>query len=138
MCYDSNILKGGGKIMELKYYICETCGKIIAIMNNKKVPTMCCGKQMKELIPGTTDAAVEKHVPVVTQEGNKVIVSVGEVAHPMLPEHFIEWISIQTKEGYQIKELHPGDEPKAVFAMDDTDEFVSAFAYCNLHGLWKA
>lgn len=98
---------------------------------------MCCGSPMKELIPGTVDAAVEKHVPVVTIDGNTVTVVVGGVAHPMLEEHYIEWIAIQTKEGCQMKELHPGDEPKAVFALAPGDELVAAYEHCNIHGLWK-
>ena len=93
---------------------------------------------MKEIIPGTTDAAVEKHVPVYRTEGNKVYVTVGEVEHPMLPEHYIEWISLQTKSGNQRKCLKPGDEPKACFALCEGDEVEAVYAYCNLHSLWKA
>ncbi len=123
--------------MEIKYYICDTCKKIVAIVKDAPVPTMCCGKPMREIIPGTTDAAVEKHVPVVKQEGRSVEVSIGEVTHPMLEEHFIEWISIETKEGYQIKKLTPASEPKAVFVLSETDELAAAYEYCNIHGLWK-
>ena len=92
---------------------------------------------MDELIPGTTDAAVEKHVPVVNVEGNKVTVSVSSVTHPMLPEHYIEWIVLVTDKGIQKKLLKPGEEPKAEFALLDGDKFVSAFEFCNLHRLWK-
>lgn len=123
--------------MEIKYYICDTCKKIIAIVKDTQVPTVCCGKPMRELIPGTTDAAVEKHVPVVKQEGRLIEVMIGEVTHPMLEEHFIEWISIETKEGYQIKKLTPDSEPKATFVLSETDELVAAYEYCNIHGLWK-
>ena len=98
---------------------------------------MCCGQKMDELVPNTTDAAQEKHVPVVEVSGNIVTVTVGSVLHPMQPEHFIEWISLHTKQGNQRKELKPGDAPKAVFALVDGDEVESAYAYCNLHGLWK-
>jgi superoxide reductase len=91
---------------------------------------------MEELVPNTVDAAKEKHVPVVTVEGNKVVVEVGSVAHPMLEEHFIQWIYLQTKNGGQRKCLVPGQEPKAVFALED-DEVVAVYEYCNLHGLWK-
>ena len=73
--------------MEQKFFICERCGNIIAMVKSSGVPVMCCGQQMKEIIPGTTDAAVEKHVPVYTVEGNKVMVTVGSAEHPMLPEH---------------------------------------------------
>ena len=87
--------------MEQKFFICEHCGNVIAMVKDSGVPIVCCGQKMKEIIPGTTDAAVEKHVPVYTVEGNKVFVTVGQVAHPMLPEHHIEWVSLQTKFGNQ-------------------------------------
>lgn len=122
----------------MKYYICRHCGNIITFANQSGVPIFCCGEAMEELIPGTTDAAVEKHVPVITQEGNTVTVCVGSAPHPMLEEHFIEWISLETREGYQHKELNPGEEPKAVFALSEEDSVVAAYAYCNLHGLWKS
>ena len=126
------------KNMEMKFYRCETCGQIIAIVKKTPVPVMCCGKPMKEIIPGTTDAAVEKHVPVYEVEGNKVIVTVGSVEHPMIEEHYIEWVSIQTKFGNQRKALKPGSEPKVCFAVCEGDEVEAVYAYCNLHGLWKA
>lgn len=124
--------------MEQKFYVCEHCGNIIAFVKDAGVPVMCCGQKMTEIVPGTTDAAVEKHLPVIKQEGNIITVEVGSVEHPMLAEHYIEWISIQTKEGNQRKILAPGQEPKAVFAITDGDELEAAYAYCNLHGLWKA
>lgn len=124
--------------MEQKFYICEHCGKIVAVVKESGVPVMCCGQKMKELIPGTTEAAAEKHIPVCTVENNKVTVTVGEVIHPMLPEHYIEWISLETKQGNQRKVLKPGDKPQACFAICDGDEVIAAYAYCNLHSLWKA
>ena len=123
--------------MELKFYRCKICGKIIAIVKDTGVPTICCGEEMEQIIPGTTDAAVEKHVPVITQNGNLVEVNVGSVAHPMAPEHFIQWIAIHTKQGNQRKELKAGEAPSATFSLAEGDEFVKAFAYCNLHGLWS-
>lgn len=99
---------------------------------------MCCGQKMKEIIPGTTDASVEKHVPVYRIENNIVKVKVGEAEHPMLPEHYIEWISIQTKEGNQRKALKPGIPPEICFALCDGDEVEAVYAYCNLHSLWKS
>ena len=123
--------------MELKFYRCKHCGKIIAIVNDTKVPTICCGEAMEQIIPGTTDAAVEKHVPVITKNGNLVEVKVGSVEHPMAPEHFIEWIALRTKQGNQRKILKPGDAPIATFALVDGDEVIEAFAYCNLHSLWS-
>ena len=93
---------------------------------------------MTELVPGTTDGALEKHVPVVSVDGTAVTVKVGAVAHPMLPEHWIEWIAIETRQGSQIKYLKPGEAPEATFALTEGDALVSAYAYCNLHGLWKS
>ena len=123
--------------MEQKFYICEHCGKMVALVKESGVPVMCCGQKMTEIIPGTTDAAVEKHVPVYTVENNIVHVKVGEVEHPMTPEHFIEWVSIQTNQGNQRKALKPGDQPEICFALCDGDEVEAVYAYCNLHGLWK-
>ncbi|MDD5945205.1 MAG: desulfoferrodoxin family protein [Clostridia bacterium] len=122
----------------MKFYQCSHCKNIITYVDNKGVPVMCCGEKMQELVPGTTDAAQEKHVPVVEKDGNTVTVKVGEVTHPMLEEHHIAFIAIETKLGSQIKYLKAGEEPKAVFALADGDEFVAAYEYCNLHGLWKA
>ena len=124
--------------MEVKYFICEHCGNIVEKVVDKGVPVMCCGQPMKELVAGSVDAAVEKHVPVDEQEGNVVNVTVGAVEHPMLPEHYIEWISLQTKQGVQRKMLKPGEAPKASFALCDGDEVEVVYAYCNIHGLWKA
>lgn len=122
----------------MKFYVCKYCGNIIAYAKNKGVPVMCCGEKMSELVPGSVDAATEKHVPVISVEGNKVTVTVGEVEHPMAEEHFIEWIALETQEGNQRKELKPGSKPQAVFMLAETDKAVAAYAYCNLHGLWKA
>ena len=124
--------------MEMKFYRCKKCGQMVAIVEKKACPIMCCGEPMEEIIPGTTDAAVEKHVPVYEVRDNKVYVTVGEVEHPMLAEHYIEWVAIQTKNGNQRKVLKPEDEPKAVFAILEDDEVLAVYAYCNLHGLWKA
>ena len=122
----------------MKFYVCEHCGNIITFVKSSGVPVMCCGQKMTEIVPGTTDAAVEKHVPVVKAEGSQVTVTVGAVEHPMLPEHFIEWIVLETRQGSQIKHLKPGEKPQAVFALAEGDQAVAAYAYCNLHGRWKA
>lgn len=124
--------------MEQRFFICEHCGNIIAFVKDKGVPIVCCGQKMTELIPGTTEAAVEKHLPVYRVEGNTVFVTVGEVEHPMVPEHYIEWISLQTNHGNQRKALRPSDAPKACFALCEGDEVQAVYAYCNLHSLWKA
>jgi superoxide reductase len=93
---------------------------------------------MQEMKANTTDAATEKHVPVIEIDGQSVTVTVGSVEHPMLPEHFIGWIVLETKMGNQRKILNPGDKPVAKFMMCEGDEVVAAYEYCNLHGLWKA
>lgn len=120
----------------VKFYICETCKNIITKIVDSKVPVVCCGKPMKELVPGAVDGALEKHVPAVTIDGNTVKVQIGEVIHPMLPEHYIQFIALETKNGVQIKNLKAGDEPKAEFILADGDEAVAVYEYCNLHGLW--
>ena len=99
---------------------------------------MCCGEKMKELVPGTSDGAAEKHVPVIKAEGQKVIVEVGSVEHPMADVHYIEWIILETEKGYQRIDLKPEEAPRAEFILTDSDKVVAAYAYCNLHGLWKA
>ena len=124
--------------MEQKFYICAHCGNIIAYVKNSGVPVMCCGEKMQEIVPGTVDASLEKHVPVYTVEGNKVCVKVGAVTHPMQEEHYIQWISLQTKQGNQRKVLKPTDAPEACFCLCDGDEVEAVYEYCNLHGLWKA
>ncbi len=120
----------------MKYYKCETCGNIVTKLNDSGVPLSCCGAQMAELIPGTSDGAYEKHIPAVTVNGNDVTVNVGEVEHPMMDAHYIQWIVLETKQGYQIKYLNPGEKPEAKFCIADKDEAVAAYEYCNLHGLW--
>ena len=124
--------------MEMKFYRCAHCGKIIAVVKETGVPVMCCGEKMKELIPGTTDAAQEKHVPVYEVKDGKVTVTIGSVLHPMTEEHYIEWVSLQTKFGNQRKALAPGMEPKVCFHICEDDEVEAVYAFCNLHSLWKA
>ena len=124
--------------MEMRFYRCSHCGQIVAIVKYTGAPLVCCGEPMKEIIPGTSDGAAEKHVPVYEVKDGKVIVCVGSVEHPMLPEHYIEWIAIQTKNGNQRKALKAGDAPKAEFYIAPDDEVVAVYAYCNLHSLWKA
>ena len=123
--------------MAMKFYRCKHCGNIIAYVTDKGVPVVCCGEKMEEIIPGTTDAAVEKHVPVISLNGNTVTVSVGSVAHPMEEVHYIEWIALETENGNQRVTLKPGEAPAAKFALLEGDKPIAAYAYCNKHGLWK-
>ena len=122
----------------MRFFKCAKCGKIVAIVKNSACDTMCCGEAMKEIVPNTVDAAKEKHVPDYKVNGNLVEVNVGSVAHPMTEEHLIEWVSLETEQGNQRKELKAGQEPKVCFSMCDGDKVKSVYAYCNLHGLWKA
>ena len=124
--------------MKQKFFVCKHCGNIVAMIRDKGVPIYCCGEEMQELIPDTTDASGEKHIPVYEVEGNTVHVTVGSVEHPMLDAHYIEWILLETKQGRQRKTLRPGDKPVATFALVEGDDVVAAYEYCNLHGLWKS
>ncbi len=122
----------------MKFFRCEHCGNTIDFVKASGVPVVCCGEKMKELVPNTSEGAHEKHVPVVTVEGNKVTVRVGSVDHPMLPEHFIEWIALETCCGFYRRPLKPGDAPAAEFYLKEGETVKETYAYCNLHGLWKA
>ncbi len=121
----------------MKILKCEKCGKMVAVIKKSPCDTFCCGEPMTELTANTTEAAFEKHIPAVTVEGNLVNVTVGEVEHPMIEAHYIEWIMLETKQGRQRKVLAPNEPPKASFALTEDDAPVAAYAYCNLHGFWK-
>ena len=122
---------------EQKFYICEHCGNIVSKVHDVGVPVFCCGQKMKELVPGTVEASLEKHVPAVSVEGATVKVAVGSVVHPMVEEHYISWVYLQTSVGGQQKNLVPGAEPVVTFALAEGELPVAVYAYCNLHGLWK-
>ena len=122
----------------MKFYLCEGCGKLAVLFRESACPTKCCGEPMKEVVPGTVDAAREKHIPEVSIEGNKVCVQVGSVIHPMLEAHHIEWIILETETGFQKRDLKPDGEPKAVFALADGEKPIAVYESCNLHGIWKA
>lgn len=120
------------------FYKCNLCGNFITFLTEKTAATpVCCNETMTEIIANTTDAAQEKHVPVVSCEGSKVTVNVGSVNHPMLAEHFIQFVILETTAGYQKKDLKPGDDPCAVFCLAEGEQPLAAYEYCNLHGLWK-
>ena len=120
-----------------KFYVCEHCGNLVGMVKDAGVPIMCCGRKMTELIPGTVEASAEKHIPALSLEGSTLKVNVGSVDHPMLTEHFIEWVYVETENGGQRKALKPGDAPSLTFELGD-DKAKAVYAYCNLHGLWKA
>ena len=123
--------------MQNRFFVCAHCGNIVGLIHDAGVPMMCCGEKMQQLIPGTVDASHEKHVPVVTVEVNTVKVSVGAVDHPMVEEHLINWVYLQTDRGGQRKALSAGMAPKVEFALYD-EKPVAVYAFCNLHGIWKA
>ena len=122
----------------MKFYICKHCGNIVTKLTSAGVPLHCCGEEMSLLEAGVTDAAVEKHVPEVSVEGNLVKVVVGSVVHPMAEEHHIAWIALETERDAYIHWLKPGEAPEAVFALAEGQKAVAVYEYCNLHGLWKA
>jgi superoxide reductase len=119
------------------FFICRKCGNIVGVINSGGGVLTCCGQPMEELVANTTDAAQEKHVPVVEKVGNEIIVKVGSVPHPMTEEHLIQWIYLLSKKGGQRKSLKAGDAPEARFALTADDAVVAVYEYCNLHGLWK-
>lgn len=123
--------------MKQKFLICRHCGNIVAVIRDTGVPIYCCDEEMQELIPGTTEASGEKHIPVYEVEGNTVRVSVGSVAHPMTREHFIEWVCLETQRGIQYVHLDPDDKPEAKFPIADDDRVLAVYAFCNQHDLWR-
>lgn len=119
-----------------KFYICERCGNIVEIIEASGVTPVCCGQKMTELVAGTVDASREKHIPVVSVNGDTVEVVVGSVEHPMSEEHHISWIYLQTDRGVYRRDLPHTGEPRATFTLTD-EKPIAVYEYCNLHGLWK-
>ena len=119
----------------VKYYYCKKCGNIVEAVNGKCQPA-CCGESMTLLKPNTVDAAKEKHVPEVSFEKGAVLIKVGSVEHPMTEEHSIQWVTLETTKGVKRNSLNPGDAPSTRFALEEDEDPVCAYAYCNLHGLW--
>ena len=117
-------------------YVCEICGNIIEVLAGGDGTLVCCGIEMVHQKENSVDAAKEKHVPVVTVEGNKITIQVGSTLHPMTADHFIEWIEVFEAGKLKRAVLKPGDEPKAEFCTQGGK--YSVRAYCNLHGLWKS
>ena len=123
---------------ESRFYICEHCGNMIGMIHSAGVNVVCCGQKMTKLEPGTVEASVEKHLPVVSvsADGKTLTANVGSVTHPMTPEHSITWVYLETDKGGQRKALNPEETPTVTFALAD-EKPVAVYAYCNLHGLWK-
>lgn len=123
--------------MEGKFLVCKHCGNIVEVIKESGVSIICCGEKMTELKANTSDGAVEKHVPEVSINGNNIVVTVGSTLHPMVENHYIQWIYLKTNKGIQRKHLVPGSEPKAEFSLRDGESVEEVYEYCNLHGLWK-
>jgi superoxide reductase len=123
--------------MNVRFYKCAHCGKIIFLYDKSEIPTVCCGEAMTELVPSTSGAQKELHLPVARRSSLIADVSVGGAAHPMTADHRIEWIYLETENGGQIRYLKPGGEASALFALHQ-DEAVSVYAYCSMHGLWAS
>ena len=117
-------------------YKCEKCGNIVEVLHGGKGALVCCGEEMKLFAENTVDAAQEKHVPVVEKFDGGYKVTVGSVAHPMVDNHYIEWIELLTEDRVYRKHLNAGDTPEALFLCKA--QTVKARAYCNLHGLWQS
>ena len=124
--------------MKVQFFICNHCGNIIAMIIDRGIPIKCCGENMQEITAESSEGAQEKHIPIYHIDGETVTVSVGEVAHPMTPEHYINWVCIETEEGFQLKNLTPDMSPKVSFSLTKDDKVKSVYAFCNLHSLWKA
>ncbi|MBR9702029.1 desulfoferrodoxin [Candidatus Pacearchaeota archaeon] len=116
-------------------YKCEVCGNIVEVLHTGQGELICCGQPMKLQSENTVDASQEKHVPIIENDEQGVIIKVGSDPHPMDDDHYIEWIEISTDKGESKKFLKPGDKPEASFPVKRD---VKARAYCNLHGLWKS
>jgi superoxide reductase len=120
----------------LEIYKCEKCGNIVEVLHDGVGELVCCGEPMKRLVENTVDAAREKHVPVIEKIPGGYKVKIGSVAHPMVPEHYIEWIQLIAGDKAYRKFLKPGDAPEAEFKIDA--EQVTAREFCNIHLLWKS
>lgn len=118
-----------------KFYRCRHCGNLVELIQNRGVPLVCCGEQMELLTPNSTEASGEKHIPEVRCLNGMLTVTVGSQRHPMEPEHYIQWIYVQTEHGGMRYDLKPGEEPKASFCLC-SDPAVAVYEYCNIHGLW--
>ena len=122
----------------LKFYKCNHCGNVIVKVVDAGVPVQCCGEAMVELTANTEDAAQEKHVPVVTKKDDRISVVVGEVEHPMSEEHLINCIAVDKGESFEVASLDASKAPAADFTLSSGENVKDVYAYCSLHGLWKA
>lgn len=121
----------------INFYRCDHCGNLVMFLNASGVIPNCCGDEMTKMNANTSDGATEKHVPVITRNKDKVIVTVGSTDHPMTSAHHIEWIALETNKGVHITYLNLMDgKASAGFTMQAGENVIAAYEYCNLHGLW--
>ena len=120
-----------------KYLICKKCGNLVEMIEESGVPIVCCGTEMSELIANETEGAAEKHIPVIIEKNNIVTIKIGSIEHPMEENHYIKWVSINTTKGKYNFSLEPNMEPKVEFSLSNNEKVIDAYAYCNIHGLWK-
>lgn len=119
--------------MEFKLHRCAHCGNLVYKVQDSGTPLVCCNEPIEELVPGATDGAKEKHVPVVEKQGDAVTVSVGSVPHPMEEKHYIPLIVATNEDTVVIKHNHPGQAPVLTTTLEGD---VTAYEWCNLHGFW--
>lgn len=129
-------MKNNCERKDLMFYKCPVCGNIIVKLVDSGLVPQCCGRDMEVIEAGTTDASIEKHVPVFSMDGCKVVVKIGEEEHPMTDDHHILWIIANTTTGFHAKQLCPEDDPEACFKLCKGEELISIYELCNLHGLW--
>lgn len=121
---------------ERSFFRCESCGNIVGIIEDGGGTLVCCGKEMRGLKPNAVEAAKERHVPAIKRDGNKLVVQVGALEHPMTEEHSMMWIAVAQGNVTQRARLEVMRKPRAEFFIDDGS--VTVYAYCNQHGLWSA
>ena len=120
-----------------KYLICKKCGNLVEMIEDSGVPIVCCGTEMSELIANEHEGTAEKHIPVIIEKNNIVTIKIGSIEHPMEENHYIKWVSINTTKGKYNFSLEPNMEPKVEFSLSNNEKVIDAYAYCNIHGLWK-
>ncbi len=121
----------------MKFYKCNICGNLVELIIEGGGELVCCGEPMEELMPKQTEEGNEKHLPVVTAEGNNILVKVGSIEHPMTEAHYIQWIYINYNNKFQRIKLNSNDKPEAVFTVNEEFNTLEVYEYCNIHGLWK-
>lgn len=121
----------------INFYKCNHCGNIVMFLESSGVIPVCCGDEMTLMKCGVSDGAVEKHVPVISTNGDRVIVTVGETAHPMTEDHHIDWIVLETNKGMHLTYLSlMSGTADAGFTLQKGEKVIAAYEHCNLHGLW--